>query len=173
MPTKWCFWSWDRPHAARAIVREARQNALIFSLRWLEVKDCNENRYEGGHGRCRQNGIFGLGITRMQRAKLCAKRARTHLFAVYGGWKWRIAMKIGMKGDMGVADKMVFLVLGLSACSARNCKQSAPERTYSQLMVARSEGLLLVLGLSAHICARIASECTCLQFMVARSEGLQ
>ena len=81
-------------------------------------------------------------------------------------------MKIGMKGDMGVADKMVFLVLGLSACSARNCKQSAPERTYSQLMVARSEGLLLVLGLSAHICARIASECTCLQFMVARSEGL-
>ena len=35
------------------IAREARQNALIRSLWWLEVKDCNENRHEGGHGRCR------------------------------------------------------------------------------------------------------------------------
>ena len=69
------------------IVREARQNALIFSLRRLKVKDCNENRYEGGRGRCRQNGIFGLGITRTQRAQLRKERARTHLFAVYGGWK--------------------------------------------------------------------------------------
>ena len=58
-------------------------------------------------------------------------------------------MKIGMKGYMGVADKMVLLVLGLRAGSARNCDRSAPKRTYSQLMVARSEGLLLVLGLSA------------------------
>ena len=82
-------------------------------------------------------------------------------------------MAIGMKGDMGVADKMVLLVLGLRACSVRNCEQSAPELTYCQFMVARSEGLLLVLGLSARICARSVSECTCLQFMVARSEGLQ
>ena len=82
-------------------------------------------------------------------------------------------MKIGMKGEMGVADKMVLLVLGLRECSARNCERSAPEHTYSQLMVATSEGLLLVLGLSARICARSTSECTCLQFMVARSEGLQ
>ena len=29
-------------------------------------------------------------------------------------------MKIGMKGDMGVADKMALLVLGLRARSARN-----------------------------------------------------
>ena len=50
-------------------------------------------------------------------------------------------MKIGMKGDMGVADKMVLLVLGSRARSARNCAQSAPERTYSQFMVAGSEGL--------------------------------
>ena len=82
-------------------------------------------------------------------------------------------MKIGMKGDMGVADKTVLLFLGLRACSVRNSEQNAPERSYSQFMVARSEGLLLVLGLSARICARSVSECTCLQFMVARSEGLQ
>ena len=50
-------------------------------------------------------------------------------------------MKIGKKGDMGVADKMVLLVLRLRACSARNCERSAPERTYSQFMVAGSEGL--------------------------------
>ena len=34
------------------IVREARHKAVIRSLWWLEVKDCNENRHEGGHGRC-------------------------------------------------------------------------------------------------------------------------
>ena len=48
-------------------------------------------------------------------------------------------MKIGMKGDMGVADKMVLLVLGSRARSMRNCARSAPEGTYSQFMVARSE----------------------------------
>ena len=48
--------------AARVIAREARQNALICSLWWLEVKDCNENRHEGGHWRCRQNGVVGFGI---------------------------------------------------------------------------------------------------------------
>ena len=50
-------------------------------------------------------------------------------------------MKIGMKGDMGVADKMAWLVLGSRARSARNYARSAPERTYLQFMVARSDGL--------------------------------
>ena len=50
-------------------------------------------------------------------------------------------MKIGMKGDMGVADKIVLLFLGLRACSVRNSEQNAPERTYLQFMVAGSEGL--------------------------------
>ena len=44
--------TWDRARAARVIARIARQNALIRSLWWLEVKDCNENRHEGGHGHC-------------------------------------------------------------------------------------------------------------------------
>ena len=35
------------------IAREARQKAVIRSLWWLEVRDCNENCHEGGHGRCR------------------------------------------------------------------------------------------------------------------------
>ena len=50
-------------------------------------------------------------------------------------------MKIGMKGDMGVADEMVLLVLGSRARSARICARSAPKCTYSQFMVAGSEGL--------------------------------
>ena len=50
-------------------------------------------------------------------------------------------MKIGIKGDMGVANKMALLVLGSRASSACNCARSAPECTYSQFMVARSEGL--------------------------------
>ena len=49
---KWRCWFWDRARAARVIARKARQNALIRSLWWLEVKDCNENRHEGGHGHC-------------------------------------------------------------------------------------------------------------------------
>ena len=31
---------------------------------------------------------------------------RTHLFAVYYGWKWAIAMEMGMKEDVDVADEM-------------------------------------------------------------------
>ena len=50
-------------------------------------------------------------------------------------------MKIGMKGDMGVADEMALLVLGSHLRSARNCARSAPECTYLQFMVARSEGM--------------------------------
>ena len=50
-------------------------------------------------------------------------------------------MKIGMKEDMGIANKMAWLVLGSGARSTCNCSQSAPERTYLLFMVARSEGL--------------------------------
>ena len=48
---------------------------------------------------------------------------------------------MGMKEDMGVADKMALLVLGLRTRSVRNCARSVPERTYLQFMVARSDGL--------------------------------
>ena len=50
-------------------------------------------------------------------------------------------MKIGMKGDMGVADKMALLVLGSRTRSACICTLSAPEGSHSQFMVARSKGL--------------------------------
>ena len=30
----------------------------------LEGKDCDENAHEGGHGRCRQNGIVGFWVVR-------------------------------------------------------------------------------------------------------------
>ena len=49
--------------AAHVIAHEARQNALIRRLFWLEVKDCNENRHEGGYGRTLSIGIVGFGIT--------------------------------------------------------------------------------------------------------------
>ena len=67
-PTAGGSWFWDRARATRAIVREARQNALIRSLWWLELKDCNENRHERwlGHGR-RLEGL-GFGIARAQLA---------------------------------------------------------------------------------------------------------
>ena len=47
-------------------------------------------------------------------------------------------MKIGMKEDMGITNKMMLSNLGSRARSARNCE---PKRTYLQFMVARSEGL--------------------------------
>ncbi len=47
-------------------------------------------------------------------------------------------MKIGMKEYMGVADKMVLLVLGLRVRSNVIARQK-PECTYSHYMVARSE----------------------------------
>ena len=50
-------------------------------------------------------------------------------------------MKNGMKEDMGVADEMALLVLGLRMRSLRNCAGTAPERTYLQFMVARSDRL--------------------------------
>ena len=73
--------------AEYVILRNAHQNTLICSLSWLEVRDCNGNWYEGGHGRCRQNGIVGFWVVR-----------------------------------------------------GHNCALSAPKHTYSQFMVARSEG---------------------------------
>ena len=85
MPTKLRIWFLDRARVARVIAREARHNALICSFWWLEVKDCSENWHEGGHGHCQQNCVVGLGIACAQCAYLRAKRARTHLFAVYGG----------------------------------------------------------------------------------------
>ena len=42
---------------------------------------------------------------------------------------------------MIVADEMALLVLESRMRSLRNCAQTAPERTYLQFMVARSEGL--------------------------------
>ena len=83
--TKWRCWFWDRARATRAMAREARQNALIHSLWWLEVTDLDENRCQGRWRQRRQNVVVGFGITRAQRAQLRAKRARMHLFAVYGG----------------------------------------------------------------------------------------
>ena len=62
MPTKWHCWFWDRGRAVHVIARKVRQNALICCLWWLEVKDCNENWREGGHGHCRQDGVGGFGI---------------------------------------------------------------------------------------------------------------
>ena len=50
LPTKWRYWFWDCARTARIFLHEARQNALIGSSWWLEVKDGNENWYEGGHG---------------------------------------------------------------------------------------------------------------------------
>ena len=49
-------------------------------------------------------------------------------------------MKISMK-NMGVADEMSLLALGSRVRSANNYVRGAPERTYSQFMMARSEGL--------------------------------
>ena len=50
-------------------------------------------------------------------------------------------MKIGIKGDLGVAEEMALLVLILRARSVHKCAQSTAEGSYSQFMVAGSEGL--------------------------------
>ena len=49
-------------------------------------------------------------------------------------------MKIFMKKDIGVANKMA-LVLGSSTSSVRICARSMPACKYLQFMVATSEGL--------------------------------
>ena len=52
---------------------------------WLELSEGHENWYEEGDGRCRRNDIFRFGITRAQRAYLCAKRANPPIFMVLWG----------------------------------------------------------------------------------------
>ena len=47
-------------------------------------------------------------------------------------------MKMRMKEDMGVADKMA--LVGFWVVRGHNCALSVPKYTYSQFMVARSEG---------------------------------
>ena len=87
---------------------KAHLNAFISSLLWLGVKDCNENLHEGGHC-CQQNGNGRIA---------------------------RIAMKIGRKEDMDVADEMI---LDLVSRRSRNYVQSVPKRTYLQYTVLKGE----------------------------------
>ena len=95
------------------------------------MKDCNENRHEGGYERSLRNGIVGFGITRAE-CVILRKARQKHLFAVYHGWKSGIAMNIGMKEDMDIADEM--LLSNLVSCSTRNFS-SATKCTYLQFMV--------------------------------------
>ena len=65
-----------------------RTNSLIFMF-WgeklqLESSEGHENWHEGGDGRCQPNDICHFGITRAQRAHLCAKRANPLIFMVLG-----------------------------------------------------------------------------------------
>ena len=141
MPTKWRCWFWDRARIACVIAREARQNALICSLWWLEEMDCNESRHEGGHWRCRQNDVIGFGI--VHAAHVIAREARQNALICNLWWLEVIDCNESWhEGDMGVANKMALLVLGSRTRSAHSCAQCAPECTYLQFMMARSEGLL-------------------------------
>ena len=56
-------------------------------------------------------------ITRAERVFL-HKARQTLLFAVYHGWKWGIAVKVGMKEDIDVADEMT--LANLVSRSMRN-----------------------------------------------------
>ena len=47
--------------------------------------------------------------------------AKLYLFHAYGGLNYQIWTKVGMKKDMGVADVMALLVLGLCARSTCKC----------------------------------------------------
>ena len=77
---------------------------------WLELSDLDESWLEGGHSCCQQNDNVRFGITHAQRTK----RAKMCL-TVYGGQKQRVVMKFGMKGEMGVADKMTFKLIANKA----------------------------------------------------------
>ena len=46
----------------------------------LEGKDCDENAHEGGHGRCRQNGIVGFWVVRGHN---CALSAPKHTYSQF------------------------------------------------------------------------------------------
>ena len=69
----------------------------------------------------------------------CARcTPKKHKFAISEGWKRRMAMKISMKEEMGVTNKMTSLVLGWRAHNARNCAHSTPKLTFLE---AGSKGL--------------------------------
>ena len=133
LPTLWHCWFWDRGHAAHVIARKVHQNTLICCLWWLEVKDFNENQHEGGHGGCQENDFVKFWIAHAERVIL-RKARQTLLFAVYHGWKWGIAMKVDLKEDMDVANKMTS---NLVSGSMRNYTHRddihngiTPKRTY-------------------------------------------
>ena len=46
----------------------------------LEGKDCDKNGHEGGHGRCRQNGIVGFWVVRGHNCSLSAPK---HTFSQF------------------------------------------------------------------------------------------
>ena len=51
----------------------------------LEGKDCDENGHEGGHGRCRQNGIVGFWVVRGHNCALSApKHTYSHTYFIEG-----------------------------------------------------------------------------------------
>ena len=51
----------------------------------LEGKDCDENAHEGGHGRCRQNGIVGFWVVRGHNCALSApKHTYSHTYFIEG-----------------------------------------------------------------------------------------
>ena len=49
-----------------------------------------------------------IGVTYEMTLSVLGSRAKMHIFLISGGWKQRIAMEIGMKEEMSVADKIVF-----------------------------------------------------------------
>ena len=57
------------------------------------------------------------------------------------GYNYGIWMKMGMKEEMGVDDKIILTVMGSSACGTHNCVHSAPKCTYSRFLEAGSEVL--------------------------------
>ena len=58
--------------AAHVIAHEARQNALIRRLFWLEVKDCNENRHEG---------VLYMGVADRMALLVLGLRVRSNVIA--------------------------------------------------------------------------------------------
>ena len=51
----------------------------------LEGKDCDENAHEGGHGRCRQNGIVGFWVVGGHNCALSApKHTYSHTYFIEG-----------------------------------------------------------------------------------------
>ena len=51
----------------------------------LEGKDCDDNAHEGGHGRCRQNGIVGFWVVGGHNCALSApKHTYSHTYFIEG-----------------------------------------------------------------------------------------